>query len=149
MAEVGMTVSRQEDEQWRAITSLERGFERTAAILETVAQRLGNIETKVAEAARPQWQALGVLLAGFIALGSVVGYGINSKINNVADNLSELNGRFIAHTADGHPASMVARIEANHEAISAQLANDRRELDQLITRINRLEDRRSRGIGEP
>lgn len=151
------------EKQWEAIHSIAKEQERTVTILDSVVRRMANIENKVdasltqpalvadisrrleiaeervASASKPQYQALSLALAGMVALGTIVGYGINSKINantaastNIASVLQE-------HMSNGHPASVIARIEANKEAIVSQIENNRRESDQQGARIDRLE----------
>lgn len=134
-----------ENEQWRVISGLEKGQERTVAILDAIATRLEGLEKKVGDATRPQWQAMGVMLSAVIAIGSLVGIGINSKINNVDEKATKTAQQLYEHVKDGHPASVIAKIEANKEALNQQIEADGHVLDQMEERfqrdIDRLRDR--------
>ena len=162
-------------DHWEAIASIERTQERVVTILDTVSQRLSalearsletptsstvekterrvdDIERRLLQAARPNYQAMGFALSGIIALGALVSFGMNSKIDGYQSNFSDqvrtlketvvsLSETFRDHTSNGHPASVISRIEANKEAIETQIKANQRELDGVVHEIDRVRDR--------
>jgi len=157
------------DAHWTAIAAIERTQERVVTVLDTVSQRLASLETKVGDAptlvsvekterrvdeiedrltdaAKPNYQAMSFLLGGIIALGTLVSFGMNSKINGYYDNLTKqvetlaqhvsiVTTEFRDHTSNGHPTSVIAMIEANKHTIEGQINHNQRELDLLRENI--------------
>ena len=111
----------------------ERGFSRLGAQIETMV--------------RPQWQlyigaaglALGVttlLLTSASAVGGVIMASIAGTQSRTERQVGDLAEKFIAHTSNGHPASVLDRVAENTKRIS--------DLDEALQREMRLIDATTR-----
>ena len=125
-----------EEEQWRAISSIEKTQERITTLLDGIAQRMETFEGRISDATRTPWAAVGItvtimafVLGGF---GTVIGYAYISNLDDQANRLANVSNKFDAHISNGHPTSVIARIDANKEAIEGQIISNRRDTDALI-----------------
>lgn len=130
-----------ERQQWEAISNTEKTLERVVTVLDGMERRMAGMEKQLVSVGRPQWAMLSVMLAAIIAIGTLASVGINAKINNV-EGLEKATQQTVAsHLNDGHPTSVVNKVDANTSRIEDNLSSMRRELDQLQLRIIREEDR--------
>ena len=151
--EVSASTAQRADEDaalWKAIATLDRNQAQQTTLLESLTKSVSSlasdtkgIEQVIAQGGKTNWgvllSAFGVFLTVLVIIGGLVAYSWTRDISRVGDAVVQLQQRFYEHTVNGHPASVVARIDANKEAIQAQVDNNRREQDQISDRINRLE----------
>ena len=106
-----------------------------------LAKDVDDIRADIKDIRKPPWQMISVLVAIFTIVGGIVAFGVNSKIDNTTANLADFSSTLRDHMSNGHPASVIAMIEANKEAIQHQIIANQRELDSLTDRVNRENDR--------
>ena len=134
-----------EGRQWEVITALEKAQERQTAVMDVMVSRLEQIEKKLGEVAKPQWQAISVLMGVVFFVYGIISFGINQKIDSVYETARNTQQTLAQHMQDGHPASVIALVNANKDALQAQLRNQEREMDHLDHLLTQEQDALSAG----